>query len=195
MRYLIACLIGALSLEGAPYRAEPGYNNSVEELRQTVNFLRRELENQNESLKTLEQKNVTQEDIIDQLTREMEKNQTAQKERLKLNQGDTVSLQQEVKSLSKHKKETDDSLSQLKKKLDSLEKSMKSLDSAVVNLVELAKLNAGIASDGDKTYQVKAGDSLEKIARKHGTTIKALKELNNLNKDQIVIGQTLKLPL
>ena len=44
-----------------------------------------------------------------------------------------------------------------------------------------------------KSYRVKAGDSLEKIARAHHTTVEAIKQLNHLSQDKIVIGQELKL--
>lgn len=44
------------------------------------------------------------------------------------------------------------------------------------------------------SYRVKAGDSLEKIARSHKTSISALKNLNNLKNDKIVVGQELRIP-
>jgi len=47
---------------------------------------------------------------------------------------------------------------------------------------------------GGAVYLVKAGDSLTRIAKTHGTTIKALKMANNLNSDRISIGEKLKIP-
>jgi LysM repeat protein len=45
------------------------------------------------------------------------------------------------------------------------------------------------------TYTVKAGDSLERIARHHGTTAASLAKLNGLNSDSIIHpGQKLKVP-
>ena len=44
------------------------------------------------------------------------------------------------------------------------------------------------------TYKVRSGDSLYGIARKHGTTIAAIKKLNGLNSDTIYPGQKLKIP-
>ena len=44
-----------------------------------------------------------------------------------------------------------------------------------------------------KTYKVKSGDALSKLASKWGTTVKRLQELNGIkNPDKIYIGQTLK---
>lgn len=43
-------------------------------------------------------------------------------------------------------------------------------------------------------YQVKAGDSLWRIANNHNTTVAKLKKLNNLSSDRIKIGQILQVP-
>jgi len=43
-------------------------------------------------------------------------------------------------------------------------------------------------------YVVKSGDFLSKIARTHGTTVKALRAANSLKNDGIVVGQKLRLP-
>ena len=43
-------------------------------------------------------------------------------------------------------------------------------------------------------YSVVAGDSLLKIAKEFGTTVNAIKELNHLTSDMILIGQTLLIP-
>ncbi|MDR0353186.1 MAG: LysM peptidoglycan-binding domain-containing protein [Opitutaceae bacterium] len=44
------------------------------------------------------------------------------------------------------------------------------------------------------TYTVVAGDSLDRIARRHGVTVAKIKELSNLTSNSIVIGQKLTLP-
>jgi LysM repeat protein len=50
------------------------------------------------------------------------------------------------------------------------------------------------SSGGEQMYTVKSGDSLTKIATQFGTTVKALRSLNNLKTDKIVVGQKLKVP-
>lgn len=47
---------------------------------------------------------------------------------------------------------------------------------------------------GEGTYVVQPGDNLTVIARRHDITVGALRQVNNLTGDRIVVGQTLKLP-
>jgi LysM repeat protein len=44
------------------------------------------------------------------------------------------------------------------------------------------------------TYRVKAGDTLEKIAKNHGTTVAHLQQCNQLSSTKIIIGQEIKVP-
>jgi LysM repeat protein len=51
------------------------------------------------------------------------------------------------------------------------------------------------ASNHTRTiYVIKSGDTLTRIAKAHGTTVKALKTANNLSNDRIVVGSKLKIP-
>lgn len=50
------------------------------------------------------------------------------------------------------------------------------------------------AGTGEKKYVVKSGDTLGRIAKAHGTTVKAIKSANGLTSDRIAVGKTLKLP-
>ncbi len=47
---------------------------------------------------------------------------------------------------------------------------------------------------GGETYTVKSGDTLTKIAKTHGTTVKAIEAANNLTTDHIKVGQKLNIP-
>lgn len=55
---------------------------------------------------------------------------------------------------------------------------------------------SGVAAPGSSqmVYVVKRGDTLSRIARAHGTTVKALKAANGIEGDRIDAGQKLKLP-
>ena len=46
----------------------------------------------------------------------------------------------------------------------------------------------------ESIYMVRSGDTLARIARQHKLTVQFLKSVNDLNKDNIVVGMRLKLP-
>ncbi len=50
------------------------------------------------------------------------------------------------------------------------------------------------ASHSAGRYVVKRGDTLDRIARAHGTTARAIKAANGLSSDRIVVGRSLKIP-
>lgn len=50
----------------------------------------------------------------------------------------------------------------------------------------------GVASGGNNTYTVKAGDSLWSIARGHGMSVEEIKHLNGLRSDRLKPGDTLR---
>jgi|BarGraIncu01121A_1022015.scaffolds.fasta_scaffold36883_2 LysM repeat protein len=58
----------------------------------------------------------------------------------------------------------------------------------------VSKEKAMTASHPEALYVVKSGDSLTRIAKVHGTTVKALKAANGLESDRIVVGARLKIP-
>jgi len=53
---------------------------------------------------------------------------------------------------------------------------------------------AGGSVGSGETYVVKSGDTLTKIAKSHGTTVKAIETENNLSTTKIKVGQKLKIP-
>ena len=61
-----------------------------------------------------------------------------------------------------------------------------------------ATVPAGMASagttGGGEMYTVKSGDTLTKIARTYGTTVKAIESENNLTTTKIKVGDKLKIP-
>lgn len=51
-----------------------------------------------------------------------------------------------------------------------------------------------IAGTGEEIYAVKSGDTLSAIAKRFGTTVKAIRAANNLVTDKIKVGDKLKIP-
>lgn len=105
----------------------------------------------------------------------------------------------ELGQLSSHAEETTAALRQCKSRIEELEQE---LIASQRRFEELTKLKTHIeslaksskVSEPYKIYKVKAGDSLEKIAKAHRTAVEKIKRLNNLEQDMIVVGQELKIP-
>ncbi len=47
---------------------------------------------------------------------------------------------------------------------------------------------------GMASYRIQRGDTLSAVARRNATTVNRIKELNNLSSDQVMVGQTIKIP-
>jgi nucleoid-associated protein YgaU len=56
------------------------------------------------------------------------------------------------------------------------------------------KANTAPAGSPGMVYTVKSGDNLTRIAKTHGTTVKAIEAVNGLADDRIVVGTKLKMP-
>ena len=60
----------------------------------------------------------------------------------------------------------------------------------------LAATDTSVAESGSgTTYTVKSGDTLHKIAKRFGTSVKAIESANNLTTAQIKVGRKLKIPV
>lgn len=125
-------------------------------------------------------------------------------------------LADDMRQFKTHANETSTTLAQHKQKLGELEKiieqqnrNLEHLQAAMQSL--MAALGSSPVPDdkvpttekttksstspnSNRIYIVKSGDSLEKIARRHQTTIQAIKELNGLTSDRIIVGKKLQLP-
>ena len=105
-----------------------------------------------------------------------------------------------------------DSFSKIAKKLSVSVKAIKAMNPNVESTklkvgqklsVPVSSGGASAASDltstgssaGGETYTVKSGDTLTKIAKTHGTTVKAIESENNLSTTKIKVGQKLKIPV
>lgn len=99
----------------------------------------------------------------------------------------------ELSKLTQHANQTSQSLVQYRDQIVELDRR---LDEALRLKSTLANLSKAVGQkeESSRSYRVKSGDSLEKIARNHHTSVQAIKTLNNLSSDKIVVGQELQLP-
>lgn len=73
-------------------------------------------------------------------------------------------------------------------------KDINNLTSNNLSIGQVLKLPSGDTNKVNVVYTVKKGDSLYSIAREYGTTVDALKKLNNITSNTLSIGQKLLLP-
>ena len=73
-------------------------------------------------------------------------------------------------------------------------KDINNLTSNNLSIGQVLKLPSGDTTKDNVVYTVQKGDSLYSIAREYGTTVDALKKLNNITSNTLSIGQKLLLP-
>ena len=122
----------------------------------------------------------------------------------------TLSLEQDLANVCKDNERCQKVLIQFQTQIRQIEKNIEvqgqniqNLEKAVHALVELMQKNGRSSSTprvglnssvSMSTHVVREGDTLEKIARQHNTTIEAIKETNGLANDRIITGRKLKIP-
>ena len=89
-----------------------------------------------------------------------------------------------------------DSLWSIASKYNTTVEKLKDINNLNSNLLSIGQklLIPKVDSKGQKTYIVKAGDSLYRIAQNFGTTVTELINLNNLKTTNLSIGQVLLIP-
>jgi LysM repeat protein len=195
----------------------------VRQVKTSLSDVKNELNNHEIEIRTFEERLTTQEQMMDDLHQQMKDELASQSESARVGsiavQGKIEALDRSLKSadgvskgmmtdLRQLKDQSDDFvkiLAQYKLKLIDLEKlveaqnhQMENFETALNTVIEVLKgKDAGkvAGAKGEaQTYKVQSGDSLEKIARKHGISVQALRQANELTSDRIIIGQTLKIP-
>ncbi len=208
------------TLDAAPFSrnrkpVEQPPQQQEDPMRDLLLDLRHQIANQEAELRTLRQRLENQEQIIDGVRDNTDRFQSLTQEVVK-NHGSTIEskvafvaanhdqLGQDLQLLQQYANTVKELLEQYHSRMQTLEntvdkhtKNLKSMEVAVQSLVEA--FPAGdkpiVSIEGtDTIYRVVDGDTLEKIARRNQTTIRKLKEVNNLATDRIIVGQKLKLP-
>jgi len=183
---------------------------AIRNLRENIDAMRLHQNNHENEIRVFSEKFDNIETIIDSLRNQLRDSSRAHKDHLNASAIDLESKIADIELISKgaaadlrqlkeHANESSAVLSQYQQRLRDLEKvseqqakQINSLQSALKAITEI--LDKDSNDTGTKIYRVKSGDSLEKIANANQTSIKVIKELNNLSNDRIIINQTLKLP-
>lgn len=107
-------------------------------------------------------------------------------------------ISQDLRSLHAEMQDSLSAFTQYKSRLQELDQEISDQNTRFKELGKLkqtlSSLSKAVDKEGLKIHKVHAGDSLEKIARQHQTSIEEIKKINHLSTDTIIIGQELKIP-
>ena len=172
-------------------------NYEIEELKVSlqqahieINALEDRIQSQERELFDL-RPNARGSDHIAALERRVEELKAAQKSALS-----------DLNSLNAHANKTTSSLTGYRDKIQNLEKKVASQDYRLGEVVKLKQTLSSISrvmktpknTTNSSTYRVVAGDTLGKIALHYHTSVRKIKELNNLSSNRIIVGQKLLIP-
>jgi LysM repeat protein len=211
-----------LPLTAAPkrYDSSDEATTAVREMRATLDDVRHEVDNHEAEIHIFENRLSTQEITLDSLRQHILDATQANKEMVRSSSNDLETkvnsldntfkgLVADLKQLKNHANDSsalieryEQRIAKLEKVVDVQNRNIAALEAALHSIASAFDLketaipsSAGATtSSAGKVYVVKPGDSLEKIARQNGTTIKAIKELNQLSSDKITVGKKLALP-
>lgn len=175
---------------------------NLDDLRHNINCFQTELQILDGRIKSYENAlaSLKQQDLDKQQTKMDALNSQVQilEKKWRSLEKDQQEGEKQRKSLSLQADETLAALAQFKDRIAELEQELHVQNS---RFEEVAKLKGNIESlvkevaGNFKIYKVRAGDSLERIARAHKTSVEKIKQSNRLDEDLIVIGQELKIPV
>ena len=197
MRLLIICLSFVFSLQAATYSSP-----ELDELRIAVDDLKYALKSTQVELNILDERvkkqtsSKTKEDVsaLSLLTSQvnsLEKKVTNLEKTLEKAANDLRTLSSTATAALTKIQGMEQDLSSHEKRIDEVVKLKGTLTS--ISKAISARSSPEAASSSTKTYRVKAGDSLEKIARANRVSVETIKKINHLSNDKIVVGQELRL--
>lgn len=206
----VICALFAIAnpLAAAVSRATASEQNRaiMQKMYDRLEVIRHETDNHEVELRVFRDKLSNIEDAIEELRRQFGITTQSQQEKWRGSETKINSHEHSLKGftsdlekLQRHANDSSTVLEEYRKQIAHMEASLKSQAKNIEDLKTAMKslLNALSDEVGDShgVYQVQPGDSLGFIAQKNHTTVKELKEANNLKDvDTIKVGQKLKIP-
>lgn len=198
-------------------RSQPG--QVMDEIQNLIDDLKVEASNHETEIRRFQEQLSNQEVAVDSLWKQLNETNQGNKDKIRSItenlemkvanlEGASITSHSEIQQLKTHLNESKDLVVQQKQKIHNMEKvievqnqNIEHLQAALQALMDALQIKdvavlTENASTSGSVYQVKPGDSLEKIARKNHTSVNKLKEINHLtdSNDLIIVGQKLKLP-
>ncbi|KAF3362643.1 Uncharacterized protein PHSC3_000882 [Chlamydiales bacterium STE3] len=183
---------------------------ALNDLQGTCSRLQHQFNNSKSEIKMFEERLLNFEVMLEAVRDEMGSSKEQQKESLNTkNQSLELRIAQleqsnkaliaDLKQFSTHANETSAAIKAYQKKITELESSialqnrnLTNMQNALSSLLEAFQGKADCLETA--FYKVKNGDSLAKIAKAHQTSVQAIKDLNGMHSDKIIVGKTLKIP-
>ncbi len=218
---LFACVILISASPRPVVYSDTQNNTAMREMQNLLQSLRYESNNHEQEIRIFDEKLKNLDTIIESLREESDqvnlsnKNQiksqsTAMSEKLSAQEALAQGLISDMKQFKTHAQEVDASFVAIHKKIGALETAVAQINDNIKHMQEaiytmtdalqgkdVSDKKSGTAAspkNQSNVYIVKSGDSLEKIAKKHQTTVQAIRDLNGLCNDRIIVGKALQLP-
>ncbi len=189
MYFVYSTLVCTLLLVGctSSFTALRGTNDSaINDLRMEVADLKHALHGTEVEVKLLEERMEGAEGSIDSARESTDLNR-----KIVVLEKNLDKLASELRALTHFSTQTTAALSSYRQQIGAIDSKLDEIAKLRSTLTELSRSASPIET---ASYQVKSGDSLEKIARKYQISVDALKRENNLSSDKIVVGQQLAIP-
>lgn len=189
--------------------------DSLQKMQESFSLLRHRIDNQQTVVKTFEERLLNFETMLEALREDLKLEGKKQKEGLSTKTQSldlrvaslekvSEALLADVKQISKSFNEALLAFKGLNQKFTDLESSVSkngrnlaNLQSSVQSLLQAfqPEMKEMVETDSKTVnYKIKNGDSLEKIAKAHNTSVQVIKELNQMSNDKIIVGKTIKIP-
>lgn len=214
LKVFFVLLLASTLLSAAPRLShKEEMENTFREIRNHLRDTRHEIRNHEEEIRSFEAKLKNQDATVEGLREEMlalnkeEKKEMEQNLTLKISSLElaTKGLVSDCKQLKEHFNKTvqmiqtqEQKVIELNKMIEAQNENISNLESALRSIMEAFQLRGesekGSLGGVTKVYRVQSGDSLEKIAKQNQTSVQAIKEMNQLTNDRIIVGQKLQLP-
>lgn len=185
------------------YGKKSEQQTAFSDLQGSYNKLQHQLSNNKSEIKIFEERLLNFEVMLESIREEAIANKEQQKESIQtkshslelrisnLEQANKA-LASDIKQLSNHTNDTKQKLSEIESAIAHQNKNFSNLQNAVSSLIEAFQDKP--EGHAPARYTVKNGDSLDKIAKSHQTSVQALKEFNGMTSDKIIVGKTIKIP-
>lgn len=169
-------LAGCIPTLTSMKNGEAPSDSILEELRTEIADLRHEIQSKDVELKILEDK---LEAGGEKFASHLEEQVRNLSRKLAVLEKTSEKIAADIRALSEHANQTSSSLGMYRERIEEIDTKLQGNKRADFSL---------------KSYRVKPGDSLEKIAKRHKVSLESLKKANNLSDDRIMIGQDLHIP-